>query len=101
MMNLHGFSNLPGKPMGMLEDENKNLWISTENGLVKYNLVSNIYRIYNNQDGFQGNQFTKAHYKLKGGEMMFGSISGFSLLHPDSLQENNFQSKIQISDAGF
>jgi len=92
-----GNSWLPGKPMGMLEDGHKNLWISTENGIVKYNAISKEYIVFNEDDGLQGNQFTKAHYKLKTGEMMFGGIKGFTLFHPDSIKESTYQPKLEIT----
>jgi ligand-binding sensor domain-containing protein len=92
-----GNSWLPEKPVGMLEDEHNNLWISTENGLCKYNTISHDNTIYYEEDGLQGNQFSKAHYKLQSGEMVFGGINGFSLFHPDSIVESEYHPEIEIT----
>lgn len=88
---------LPGKPISIQEDNLKNIWIGTENGIVKYNIQSKESRIFNRHDGFHGNQFSKASYKLKSGELMFGGIHGFSLFHPDSLKVSQYNPKIEIT----
>ncbi|MFO7657346.1 MAG: two-component regulator propeller domain-containing protein [Bacteroidales bacterium] len=90
--------------MGILEDDHKNLWISTTAGIVKcLNLVNNpdklAIKVFTGQDGVQSNQFLYySYYKSGSGEMFFGGIKGFSMFHPDSLKDNHFQPQIALTD---
>ncbi|MEW6194463.1 MAG: two-component regulator propeller domain-containing protein [Bacteroidota bacterium] len=84
------FTTLNGLPndvvFGILEDEKDNLWISTMNGLVRYNPNTGNYRVYDKNDGIVNNQFNwHAYYKSKNGKMYFGGIDGFVSFNPDSI----------------
>ena len=70
----------------MLEDENRNLWISTYNGLTKFNLKARTFRNFTQSDGLQSNQFSfNAAAALSTGEFLFGGIKGFNYFFPDSI----------------
>jgi ligand-binding sensor domain-containing protein/signal transduction histidine kinase/DNA-binding response OmpR family regulator len=78
--------------LSILEDKNKNLWISTNNGLSMFNTEKEYFRNFTRQDGLSNNQFCyRAGYKTESGQMLFGSISGFNLFNPDGiiLEETN------------
>jgi ligand-binding sensor domain-containing protein len=84
------FSTHNGLPndvvFGIQEDKSGNLWVSTLNGLVKFNVSSNIFRVYDVVDGLVHNQFNwRASYKSKSGKMYFGGINGFVAFYPDSI----------------
>ncbi|RJP66161.1 MAG: hypothetical protein C4539_11645 [Ignavibacteriales bacterium] len=73
---------------GILPDENSNLWLSTESGIKKFNLINKSIVTYNSNDGLQGNQFNAgAYFKSTSGEMYFGGINGFNSFYPDSIPE--------------
>lgn len=90
------YGNKEGLPneviYGILEDNKGSLWLSTNNGLVKFNLLSTnpVVKIYDVRDGLQSNEFNQnSFYKNRVGEMYFGGINGLNIFHPDSLRINN------------
>ena len=85
------FSTKHGLPndvvFGILEDGEGNLWISTLNGLSKFDPQSGKFRNYDVSDGIIHNQFNwHASFKNKPGQMYFGTINGFISFHPDSVK---------------
>jgi signal transduction histidine kinase/ligand-binding sensor domain-containing protein/DNA-binding response OmpR family regulator len=67
----------------ILEDNNRKLWISTSNGLSKFDPDNSKFQNFTISDGLQNNQFSySAGYKMKTGELLFGGISGFNLFNP-------------------
>lgn len=76
---------------GILQDSFSQLWVSSNNGLVCYNKVTNKWRIYTAEDGLQSNQFNKYAYCVdKRGRMYFGGINGISAFTPEQLKDNPF-----------
>jgi signal transduction histidine kinase/ligand-binding sensor domain-containing protein/CheY-like chemotaxis protein len=102
------FTILGGYPIhivyGILSDKNDNLWISTNNGLIKFiNAVVNPYkarlRVYNKDDGLPSKEFLyNSFYEDERGEMFFGTNNGLVRFFPDQIRENIFKPNIVISD---
>lgn len=83
---------------GILEDGQRNLWISTNNGLSRFNPQENTFYTYTQDDGLQSNEFNgSATFKSRSGEMFFGGIDGFSSFYPDKLQHNEFLPQIALT----
>lgn len=86
--------------MGILEDNQKNLWISTTSGLLKYegavmhpDRLS--YRTYSLSDGIQSKQFyPNSCMKNSSNEMFFGGINGFNLFNPALIKENRIPPRL-------
>lgn len=78
---------LPSNTMlRILEDPNGDLWLSTYNGLCKFNPVSKICRNFYESDGLQSNQFSfNAALALKSGDFLFGGIRGFNIFNPSNV----------------
>ena len=75
---------------GILEDAKKNLWISTDNGLMTYSPLENTWERFTKTDGLQSNEFNAgAYFKAKDGRMYFGGIGGISAFYPDKLRFNS------------
>ena len=71
----------------MLEDKGGNLWLSTFNGLIRFDTKKRTARNFMQEDGLQSNQFTyKAAGILRSGEFVFGGIRGFNTFYPDSVR---------------
>jgi DNA-binding NtrC family response regulator/ligand-binding sensor domain-containing protein len=83
---------------GILEDEKGNLWLSTNNGLSRFNPASKFIGNYNVKDGLQNNEFNGGSYfKNKSGEMFFGGINGFNSFYPDRIKDNKFIPPVLIT----
>jgi ligand-binding sensor domain-containing protein/two-component sensor histidine kinase len=83
---------------GILEDDNKNLWMSTDNGIFKYNILSKTFTGYDLNDGLQSLEFNGgAYFKSKKGEMFFGGINGFNYFYPDSIKYNTYVPDVVIN----
>ncbi len=83
---------------GILEDENKNLWISSDDGLFKLNLNTKDIRRFDIQDGVQSLEFSGGAYlKNDKGEMFFGGINGFNYFNPEEIRTNKFIPPIVIT----
>lgn len=80
---------LPGNTiLRMLEDSKGNLWLSTYNGLCRFNPTTRTCRNFSPSDGLQSNQFSfNAALALSSGEFLFGGIKGFNIFYPDSVND--------------
>ncbi|RYG10308.1 MAG: response regulator, partial [Chitinophagaceae bacterium] len=84
---------------GITEDSKGNFWISTANGLTKFNPKSFDFKKYNTGDGLQGLEFeANAYLKTKNGEMFFGGVNGFNHFHPDDIATNRFVPPVYITE---
>ncbi|MCP4396116.1 MAG: hypothetical protein GY801_02230, partial [bacterium] len=69
--------------MGILEDSQGKLWLSTIDGLSKFDPIAEIFRNYDADDGLPIVQFSSwTAYKARNGEMFFGSTNGFIRFNP-------------------
>ncbi len=95
-----GNSNIPNNGVyGSLPDKQGNLWISTNNGITKFNPVTFKFRNYSVDDGLQSEEFNGGSYHLGyNGEMFFGGVNGFNSFFPDQVTDNKFIPKIVITD---
>lgn len=84
---------------GILPDEEGNLWLSTNRGISKYNLVTKQFINYDVNDGLQSNEFNSgAFFKSKSGEMFFGGINGFNYFYPKDIANKYFIPKVVFTD---
>lgn len=69
--------------LNILADKTGNLWLSTFNGLARFNPLNKRFKAFYETDGLQGNQFNyNAALQLRSGEFVFGGIKGFSMFLP-------------------
>lgn len=84
---------------GILEDDDYNLWLSTNKGISKFNPVEETFRNYDVTDGLQSNEFnTGSYYKSWTGEMFFGGINGLNSFFPNIIQDDVFTTPIVLTD---
>lgn len=75
--------------LNILEDDSGMLWLSTFNGLSKFDPTTKKFIRYEETDGLQSNEFSYgAALKLTNGNLLFGGNNGFNLFDPDSIQLN-------------
>jgi hypothetical protein len=72
----------------LLKDKSGSLWISTDQGLSRYNPKTRQFRIFGPQDGLKIEVFnTDAAYQSTDGEMLFGGMGGVVVIYPESMKE--------------
>ncbi len=74
---------------GILNDDDGNLWMSSNKGLIRYNTSNGQIKNFTKADGLQSDEFnTYAYAKSLNGTMLFGGINGLNVFHPNDLKEN-------------
>jgi len=80
---------LPNKTIYGILDYHDCLWLSTNNGLSKFDVKKEAFKNYFVDDGLQGNEFNLGAYlKTSDGNMFYGGVNGFNYFHPDELNIN-------------
>ncbi|MGM0532129.1 MAG: two-component regulator propeller domain-containing protein [Bacteroidota bacterium] len=84
---------------GIQEDNDHNLWISSNNGLTRFNPQSGDSRIFTEAHGLQDVEFKRgASFKDSNGFLYFGGINGFNRFHPDSIHIEHADIPVKIVD---
>jgi len=94
---------LPGNAISaILEDKDNNLWLTTSNGISRFNpavTLKKAFRNYGVGDGLHGKEFSRnSCFQSKTGEIYAGGIGGFTVFHPDHIEDNLHIPKILITD---
>ncbi len=83
---------------GILEDDEGNLWLSTNNGLSKFNPQTKEFKNFDYLDGLQANEFNRGVYlKASDSRMYFGGDHGLNYFHPDEIKTNQYIPRINIT----
>lgn len=83
---------------GVLEDEENNLWMSTNWGISKFDIKTKAFINFDVTDGLQSNEFNaEAYMKSSSGEMYFGGMKGFNVFDPADIQLNPMMSSLMIT----
>ena len=84
---------------GIEEDSLGNLWISTNNGICRFNYNKKTIRNFSIEDGLQANEFIHgAHAKTENGEIIFGGIEGLNKFFPEKIIQNTTAPMILITN---
>ncbi|WP_316823856.1 two-component regulator propeller domain-containing protein [Pedobacter miscanthi] len=79
---------IKGTIYGIQPDDDGNLWISTNSGLVKFNVDKHQVQTFDESDGLQNNQFNEySFFKAKDGMLLFGGIKGVSYFYPSMVNQ--------------
>ena len=81
---------------GIESDPYGKVWLSTNNGLIRYDRDSSQLNIYTKNDGIHDNRFGRwALKRLKSGDLLFGGSNGFTWIHSDGTnQEEAFSDPV-------
>ena len=88
--------------LSMLEDNFKNIWIGTSNGLSMYNPTQKSFKNFDLSDGvgymdFMGTDIT--HAKTQSGDLLFGTATnGITFISPENVVENRVEPDVFITD---
>lgn len=94
------YDGLPNNTIhGILEDQNQNIWLSTNNGLVFFNRLKAAFRSFDANDGLQNNEFTDgAAFRSGNSERLyFGGINGLDVIYPSKIDTVNYFPRLTIS----
>ncbi|WP_298484513.1 two-component regulator propeller domain-containing protein [uncultured Maribacter sp.] len=84
---------------GILEDDDANLWISTNKGISKFNPETETFTNYDEIDGLQNYEFQElACLKRKSGEFLFGGVNGFNSFYPENIEKNEVPAETVITN---
>lgn len=83
---------------GILEDNRGNLWVSTNQGLMRLNPQEQTKQTYNNGNGLAVTEFSDgAFYKDNAtGILFFGGVNGFVTVKPDSYITTDYMPEISL-----
>lgn len=83
---------------GIVEDNNKTLWISSEKGLAKIDLQTNETFNYTKDDGLYSDNFNvNSAIKTREGELFFGTINGLISFKPEAIGEKLFKPNVILT----
>ncbi|MDR7370147.1 two-component regulator propeller domain-containing protein [Flavobacterium aquidurense] len=83
----------------ILEDDDKNLWISTNQGIIKYSTTRKTVAIYDQKDGLASNEFNdNSALKLDSNKFYFGSPSGATYFDARKISINQYAPQVLITD---
>ncbi|MFC2103623.1 triple tyrosine motif-containing protein, partial [Bacteroidota bacterium] len=81
-----------------IEDDNKSLWLSTDDGIFRFESKNSRITHFGLDDGLLSLEFSGgAYFKDEEGFIYFGGIKGVNYFHPDSIRANLYVPKIVIS----
>lgn len=84
---------------GLLPDGLGNLWLSTADGLIRYNQQYNTFHQYDFQAGLERNRYNAgAYYQSDDGELFFGGTNGFNCFYPDRIKNNRHEFPVVVTD---
>jgi signal transduction histidine kinase/ligand-binding sensor domain-containing protein/DNA-binding response OmpR family regulator len=84
--------------LNILEDDQGFLWLSTFNGLSRFDPDRKVFKNFYQGDGLQSNQFLySAALRLQTGELAFGGIKGFNIFYPDSIRPRTYMPPLRIT----
>ncbi|MCP4196334.1 MAG: histidine kinase [Proteobacteria bacterium] len=85
--------------MGILEDEQGHLWLSTIRGISQFDPEQETFKNYIPKDGLQSLEFNATvAFKGRDGQMFFGGINGFNAFHPREIRDNPHIPPIVLTD---
>lgn len=84
--------------VGILSDEHRHLWISTNNGLVQFNPEKYTWQTYYTSDGLAGNRFNNnSFFRDSRGNFYFGGFNGITVFTPGNIATNNYQAPVYFT----
>ncbi len=84
---------------GILFDKERSMWLSTNHGICTFNPVTHESKLYDLNDGLQGNEFDRFKYfQSSDGMMFFGGVNGVNAFYPDKLEDNIHIPQVVLTD---
>lgn len=85
--------------LGMLSDSYENIWLTTDNGISKYNKKTQQFKNFSLFDELRQNYlWVNSIEKTSNGAILIGGVDGFNVLWPDSLKHSKKENPIVFVD---
>lgn len=85
--------------VSITEDNNRNLWLATENGLVFFDKKNETFRNFDRYDGFINLQMEEeSALKLPNGDLWFGNRKGIIAFNPEKIESFSCNYNVYIVD---
>ena len=82
----------------VIPDQRGNLWLSSNQGLLRYDTAQRSVHRYLPMDGLFGSEFNEgAFYLAADGKIWAGGLGGLVIFHPDSIRNLPFEPQVQIT----
>lgn len=94
------YEGLPNNTIhAVLSDNNGMIWLSSNNGLIRFDPEKVSFKTFDSNDGLQNNEFTDgAFFKSEtGNKLYFGGINGLDLIFPDQIDTTVYFPRLSIS----
>lgn len=90
---------MPGNTVfGILETEDGMIWLSTDNGLSRFDTGRSSFTNYDYSHGLENLEYNfNAYQRARNGELLFGGLNGFTRFNPSGLKPNTFVPPIVIT----
>ena len=83
----------------LADEKNQILWLSTFDGLSRFDIQTGQCNNYSIADGIQGQLFADGSYlKTSGGYFIFGGSNGITVFNPDDINKNSIPPKVFLTD---
>ncbi len=99
---IHYIDRSNGLPANMVtainEDNNKQVWVGTSNGIARINLAQNLLSIttYDVTDGLTDNTVNeRSLHKLKNGNILVGTPNGYTTIIPQEIVHNTYNAEVR------
>ena len=82
------------------EDDNQNLWLPSDYGIIRFNKASEVTETFTETDGISHNEFNRiSHFEDADETLYFGGLNGVTAFHPDSISGNkeNLNAPLEIT----
>jgi signal transduction histidine kinase/ligand-binding sensor domain-containing protein len=83
---------------GIMQDSMGGLWLTTNNGLARFNPETRAFRTYDADDGLQSNEFNSGAYHVgASGRFYIGGVNGLSIFSPQRITDNTTPPPVVIT----
>jgi signal transduction histidine kinase/ligand-binding sensor domain-containing protein/CheY-like chemotaxis protein len=99
--NQSGRMHLPSQVVWGIESDNEDrLWLSTNNGLARFDPRAPSLKLFHEAHGLQGEEFNfNAHHRGRDGSLFFGGNDGFNAFSPEALSANTQPPRVVLTGA--
>jgi signal transduction histidine kinase/ligand-binding sensor domain-containing protein/CheY-like chemotaxis protein/HPt (histidine-containing phosphotransfer) domain-containing protein len=99
--NQSGLSGMPSQVVyGIESDSESRLWLSTNNGLARFDPRLHTIKLYHQVHGLQDDEFNvNAHFRSADGTLFFGGNHGFNAFSPDLISSEGPAPRVVLTTA--